>query len=95
MTKYDFQEKIAFFLISKGLNVGDTWYGKMKKAEQVATFGVYFGRGELVVNGTTDCVSHRVSIAYGADVSYQGGMSPQGFCDRFDNFTPINEINIK
>ena len=94
MTKYDFQERIAFFLISKGLNVGDSWSGKMKKAEQVAAFGVYFGKGELVVNGTTDCISHMVKIAYGYDIEITGGLSVQGFSDRFNDIIPLSEIAL-
>ncbi len=92
MTKYDFQERIAFFLISKGLEVGDTWQGKMKKAEQVKAFGVYFGKGELVVNGTTDCITHRVKIAYGYDIEITSGLGVQGFSDKLNNITPLSDI---
>ena len=92
MTKYDFQERIAFFLISKGLNVGGSWSGKMKKAEQVAAFGAYLGKGTIEVCGTSDTVLNIVSICYGADCSIRESMSSVGFFDRNDNITPLANI---
>jgi len=92
MTKYDFQERIAFFLISKGLNVGSTWEGKLKKAEQVEAFGVYLGRGVIIVNGTNDTVLNTVSICYGTETEVRESLSCAGFVDKHMNVTPLESI---
>jgi len=40
---------------------------KMNKAEQVAMFGQYMGRGTIIVDGEAEEVRHVVSCCFGQD----------------------------
>jgi hypothetical protein len=42
----------------------------MKKADQVATFGRYFGKGVLLINPLTETVTHSVKTCFGTDTEW-------------------------
>jgi hypothetical protein len=42
----------------------------MKKADQVATFGRYFGKGTLLINPLKETVTHSVKVAFGCDSAW-------------------------
>ena len=90
MTRYEFMEKIAFFMCDK---TGDIWEGKLEKEEQVEFFGSYLGKGVLVVNQITMTVKHNANVYY-----YQVGvinkvLDTEGVCvDGETITTPLFEL---
>lgn len=64
MTKFDIIENIAAFLMDKKGSVLATWKGKLSAKEQRALFGVYMGRGEIVIDGEREIVQHLVKVCH-------------------------------
>ena len=89
MTKFDFFEKIGFFMCDKE---GHQWTGKMKKAEQVKAFGQYFGKGVITVCETTMTIVHKVSTCFGGEMVISTSMSKEGFFNKFDILTPLHVV---
>ena len=67
----DFAANLAFHLQEKTGSVLGRWEGKMNAKEQRALFGRYIGNGTIVIDGTEETVSNRVSVAFGQDYDYR------------------------
>jgi hypothetical protein len=39
----------------------------MSAQEQRALFGAYFGKGQLIIDGTTETVQHVIKVCFGLD----------------------------
>lgn len=89
MTNFEFFEKIGFFMTDKE---GHVWEGKLSKKEQIAAFGVYFGKGMLLVDETTMTIVHLRSQSFGNETEITTCMSINGFTDKNDNTTPLQDI---
>lgn len=64
--------KVLMFLSDTTGSVNGTWKGTLTKAEQMALFGRYFGKGRIVINGEENEVSHWVSVCFGSDWDRKG-----------------------
>lgn len=42
----------------------------MSKKDQLATFGRYFGKGLIYIDGTNETVTHAVKVGFGMDWDY-------------------------
>ena len=64
----------------------------MKKAEQIKAFGVYLGKGLLLVCETTMTIKMLVRICFGSEAEVQVVVSTKGFWNKQDVFTPLKEL---
>jgi hypothetical protein len=72
---YTIAENLAAFLMEQCDSVLATWSGKLPKKQQLALFGVYFGKGLIVIDGTAETVSHIISTGFGLDCDRNGLMT--------------------
>lgn len=89
MTKFEFYEKIGFFMCDKN---SDTWQGKMKKKEQIDAFGAYIGRGLISVCETTMTIKNLVSICFGSEMEAQATLSRHGLINKIGKITPLSML---
>ena len=67
MTKYEAAANMAFFLLEKTGSVLGTWTGRLTAKEQRAMFGVFIGKGKLLIDGTAETIEHSVKVCFGLD----------------------------
>lgn len=80
MTRNDAVTNLAFFLLAQTGSVCGRWQGRMKAAEQRATFGMYLGKGTIIIDGASESLVHWVSVCFGQDydVTYERAWSVIG-----------------
>lgn len=66
--RFDLATAIGLFLVGKGLKVWDRWEGRLTAKEQRESFGVYMGKGLIIVDGENDTLSMIVKICFGQDI---------------------------
>ena len=59
--------KIDEFLSTKTGREQKYWCGKLLKAEQLKKFGIYFGKGNIHVDGTEKSITCTKKVCFGAD----------------------------
>ncbi|WP_274643941.1 hypothetical protein [Pseudomonas serbica] len=76
MTKFEIATNLAFFLLEKTGSVCGTWRGRLLAKEQRELFGVFLGKGRLIIDGATESVQHYVKICFGLDydITFEGGL---------------------
>lgn len=67
MTKYDAATNLAMFLLETKGSVCGIWAGHMKAAQQRALFGRFIGKGQLVIDGARETITHTVKRCFGLD----------------------------
>jgi hypothetical protein len=65
--RYDLPARIGVFLISKGRSSWGHWEGRMSKFEQDQAFGLYLGKGLIVVDGSEETIVSVVKVCFGQD----------------------------
>ncbi len=80
---------LAFFLLEKTGGVCGRWQGKMKAAEQRALFGMFLGKGTIVINGANETLLHIITVAFGMDyeVTYEKSWSTIGDTNNLAEWT--------
>lgn len=61
------ERAILRFLERKKCDKSDVWKGKLLKLEQLRSFGYYFGRGTIVVDGPNRKITMFVKTCFGND----------------------------
>ena len=79
MNKFDIAANIAFFLLEKTGSVCGKWEGKLSAKEQRRMFGMFLGKGILIINGAKETIKH--VVARGA---WAGGDSETTYQSTFD-----------
>lgn len=74
-TAYEFAARIGQFLINQGLKSWSYWEGKIPKTDQLEYFGVYLGRGTIVVDGRDETLYAKVKVCFGGDVDMVRGVN--------------------
>lgn len=59
-------EGIGFLLTDQGFTLDSTIHSPMSAAGQRHYFGVYLGRGTIIVNGRRNTITRRVTCGFGA-----------------------------
>ena len=65
--QFSYAANLALYLTERTGSCLGRWRGRMSAKEQRALFGVYFGKGTLVIDGTTETVQHVVKVCFGLD----------------------------
>lgn len=63
--KLDRAAGMAFFLLEHTGTIYGKWRGRMKAADQRLFFGRFVGKGQIIINGDDETVSHNVSVCFG------------------------------
>ena len=63
----DYAANLAFFLLEKVGTVLGNWQGRMPSSQQKALFGRYLGKGQIVIDGSTETLCNRVKVCFGLD----------------------------
>jgi hypothetical protein len=63
----DYAANLALFLQEKTGSIYGQVSVKMPAKEQRALFGRYLGKGQIVIDGSTETVLNRVKVAFGMD----------------------------
>lgn len=67
MTKFEIVENLAAFLQDKCGSVLRIWKGKLTAKEQRELFGVYLGKGSIIIDGGHETIVHSVKVCFGLD----------------------------
>jgi hypothetical protein len=67
----DYAANLAIFLTEKTGTALGRWVGKMTAAEQRALFGLYLGKGRIVIDGMQEEVSNLVTVGFGQDYDHR------------------------
>jgi len=94
--RYELATKIGLFLVGKGLNTWDSWFGKLTKSEQLEAFGFYMGKGKIEVNGEKDFVAMSIKVCFGADFAdvYYASARTGWLSYEGNRKAPIQELNL-
>ena len=65
--RYEVITNAAHFLMAQGLSIHGTWRGRMRAADQRKLFGVFLGKGTIVIDGEAETVAHRYKTCFGLD----------------------------
>ncbi len=63
----DYAAQLALFLQEKTGSIFGRWSGKMSAAEQKSLFGMFIGKGTIIIDGELELICNRVKIAFGLD----------------------------
>lgn len=66
MNKFTAIENIAAFLQETKGSVLATWKGKLTAKEQRAMFGVFLGKGDIVIDGEQETIQHLRKVCHWA-----------------------------
>lgn len=64
MDKFTAVANLANFLMEKEGSVLATWSGKMPAKQQRELFGVFMGKGTIVINGENETIQHLVKVCH-------------------------------
>ena len=67
MDKFEIAANLAAFLTEKTGRATGSFKGHLLKAQQVALFGRYLGKGQIRIDGSTETILHSVSRCFGLD----------------------------
>jgi hypothetical protein len=81
----DFAASLALFLLEKTGTVLGRWMGKMLAEEQRALFGRQIGRGQIVIDGSTETICNRVKVCFGHDWDDRNVTAWRQLNDSFSN----------
>jgi hypothetical protein len=63
----DYAANLASFLSEKTGTVCGFWYGKLSAKAQRELFGRYLGKGNVVIDGKTERLTHSRTVCFGTD----------------------------
>lgn len=63
----DYAANLAFFLLKETGSIFGCWSGKLSADQQRQLTGRVIGRGRIVIDGSEETVSNRVSVCFGQD----------------------------
>lgn len=90
MTKYEAAANIAFFLQEQTGSVLGSWKGTLTAKVQREMFGMFLGKGILVIDGAKETINHTVKRGFGGDyeVTYMATFNTmyKSSDERFDAF---------
>lgn len=98
INRYKLAESIGLFMADKPLSIQKygVWQGYMTKAEQIAAFGFYMGKGLIEVHNNHCSITMRRYLAFGGEMEVVHSISAlTGWAD-FDECgkPPIAELNL-
>ena len=64
MNKFTAVANIAAFLMEQKGSVLASWIGKMSAKQQREMFGVYMGKGLIVIDGEREIIQHLVKVCH-------------------------------
>lgn len=67
MNKFQIVENLAIFLTEQKGSCLAVWRGKMPAKQQRELFGVFLGKGDIVIDGTNETVKHVKTVGFGQD----------------------------
>lgn len=67
---YTTAENIATFHFQQVQSFNKVSFARMNKAEQLAMFGCYLGKGRIMIDPTDETVTHVVKVCFGTDSAY-------------------------
>jgi hypothetical protein len=67
MKKFEIAQNLAFFLLEKTGSVCGKFKGTMKAADQRKLFGMFLGKGMIVIDGANETIQHIVKVCFGQD----------------------------
>lgn len=67
MDKFEIAANLALFLTEKTGTATGTFAGKMKAREQRGLFGLYLGKGKIVIDGEKETLRHIIKVCFGLD----------------------------
>lgn len=67
MNKFEATANLANFLMETKGSTLETWKGHMSAKQQRELFGMFLGKGEIVINGTEETIKHVKKVCFGMD----------------------------
>ena len=63
----EYAGQLALFLLEKTGSIFGVWSGRMTASEQRALFGLFLGKGLIIIDGEQETICNRVKVCYGWD----------------------------